>query len=508
MSAKAKYEKIDQSKLSENVRKLLEQMKEKTNNFEDEEAVKTAKVEEALDKLIEKFPEIVKTPSKTRTVSQKKAPEKKSKKSDSTTGGTKRETVMTVAQRIRKKDESWKDALSRAKSEMGKENQKKASAVKNEIEKLKELLKNDSVLKDFGKSDLERDSVRKALPKGKRVTKNKGKTTNQYGTFKNKVGKVYYENRENRSDRYSPSFPKDKPFLENGGELMALTGDMQQLGIANADFIVMEKGGEIDLFEDYENMPEELSLIVEKYNQLYEDGEMDYMQTKEFLQEVEEIGYTFNFGLDNEPFALRKKSVKLTELSGYEDVLDDSSDYLENGGFIAFYNNKKVNIEADSLYEAKQKAIEELKVPKSKQGLLAVVSNKSMQNEDFRFMAKGGTLDAHGLQEGDVIVRNILDFQEVKTKNGDIVYVDLEDGYRGKQPPLPFAKGGRLKSALMRDRKYFNKKESWERSYNKSRDRKGYKEDGGLIENSTQSFVNYYQGQPSFAEGGQVEMKL
>jgi hypothetical protein len=493
---------------------------------------------------------------------------------------------------------------------MGKENQKKASAVKNEIEKLKELLKNDSVLKDFGKSDLQRDSVRKALPKGKRVTKNKGKTTNQYGTFKNKVGKVYYENRENRSDRYSPSFPKDKPFLEQGGEidynvantiisqlggfkrlkmftgannfvaypngvsfkiksksvnyvkiilnsmdlydltfakisgdklinvkefngiyndqlvdifenttgmylsfeaggeLMAITEDMQQLGIANADFSVMEKGGEIDLFEDYENMPEELSLIVEKYNQLYEDGEMDYMQTKEFLQEVEEIGYTFNFGLDNEPFALRKKSVKLTELSGYEDVLDDSSDYLENGGFIAFYNNKKVNIEADSLYEAKQKAIEELKVPKSKQGLLAVVSNKSMQNEDFRFMAKGGTLDAHGLQEGDVIVRNILDFQEVKTKNGDIVYVDLEDGYRGKQPPLPFAKGGRLKSALMRDRKYFNKKESWERSYNKSRDRKGYKEDGGLIENSTQSFVNYYQGQPSFAEGGQVEMKL
>ena len=96
---------------------------------------------------------------------------------------------MTVAQRIRKKDESWKDALSRAKSEMGKENQKKASVVKNEIEKLKELLKNDSVLKDFGKSDLERDSVRKALPKGKRVTKKEGKTTNQYGTFKNKVGR-------------------------------------------------------------------------------------------------------------------------------------------------------------------------------------------------------------------------------------------------------------------------------------------------------------------------------
>src|SRR5271157_470145 len=41
-------------------------------------------------------------------------------------------------------------------------------------------------------------------------------------------------------------------------------------------------------------------------------------------------------------------------------------------GYIAFYGGKRIEIQADSLYGAKLKAIEMLKVPKSKQGLLAV----------------------------------------------------------------------------------------------------------------------------------------
>lgn len=41
-------------------------------------------------------------------------------------------------------------------------------------------------------------------------------------------------------------------------------------------------------------------------------------------------------------------------------------------GYIAFYGGRRVEIHADSLYGAKLKAIEMLKVPKSKQGLLAV----------------------------------------------------------------------------------------------------------------------------------------
>ena len=71
---------------------------------------------------------------------------------------------------------------------------------------------------------------------------------------------------------------------------------------------------------------------------------------------------------------------------------------MAEGGFVAIYNGKKINIQADSLYAAKLKAIEELKVPKSKEGLLSVVSNKSMANQEFRFMADGGRLEAQSLE--------------------------------------------------------------------------------------------------------------
>ena len=42
-------------------------------------------------------------------------------------------------------------------------------------------------------------------------------------------------------------------------------------------------------------------------------------------------------------------------------------------GYIAFYNDKQIEIRAERLYAAKLKAIKQLKVPKSKRGLLAVV---------------------------------------------------------------------------------------------------------------------------------------
>jgi hypothetical protein len=79
-------------------------------------------------------------------------------------------------------------------------------------------------------------------------------------------------------------------------------------------------------------------------------------------------------------------------------VLANNKEKMAEGGFVAIYNGKKINIEADSLYAAKLKAIEELKVPKSKEGLLSVVSNKSMANQDFRFMADGGRLEAQSLE--------------------------------------------------------------------------------------------------------------
>jgi len=58
---------------------------------------------------------------------------------------------------------------------------------------------------------------------------------------------------------------------------------------------------------------------------------------------------------------------------------------------------------------------------------------------------------------------------------------------------LPFKKGGRTKSALAKDRKYFNKDQAWEVQYSKGTSRKGYKElGGGLPNGSFQSFEQTY----------------
>jgi len=69
-------------------------------------------------------------------------------------------------------------------------------------------------------TDIYRDMERPALKKGKRIVRKKGKTSNQYGTFKNKVGGTYYENRTNRSDVNQPS-DKRYPKLEEGGMMFA-----------------------------------------------------------------------------------------------------------------------------------------------------------------------------------------------------------------------------------------------------------------------------------------------
>lgn len=53
--------------------------------------------------------------------------------------------------------------------------------------------------------------------------------------------------------------------------------------------------------------------------------------------------------------------------------------------FYAFFNNKKHEIEGQSLLDAKQKAILQLKVPKSKVGLLAVVNASEHDKGSFRY---------------------------------------------------------------------------------------------------------------------------
>jgi hypothetical protein len=67
-------------------------------------------------------------------------------------------------------------------------------------------------------TNIAKDIKLPALKKGKRIVRNAGKTTNQYGTFENKVGSTYYESRANRYDANQPSTTR-KYKLAKGGEI-------------------------------------------------------------------------------------------------------------------------------------------------------------------------------------------------------------------------------------------------------------------------------------------------
>ena len=54
--------------------------------------------------------------------------------------------------------------------------------------------------------------------------------------------------------------------------------------------------------------------------------------------------------------------------------------------FEGFYNREKTIIDADSLWEAKQKVIKYFKVPKRNEGLVAIQSIKSKEKQDFRYL--------------------------------------------------------------------------------------------------------------------------
>jgi len=90
---------------------------------------------------------------------------------------------------------------------------------------------------------------------------------------------------------------------------------LKSLGIENPNerFKSYEDGG--DLFQNYDEQPEELAEITNFYMQKFNEDDYDYEDSQNFLKEVEAIGYTFDYGLDNEPYGLRPIGTELNEYS-------------------------------------------------------------------------------------------------------------------------------------------------------------------------------------------------
>jgi len=82
-------------------------------------------------------------------------------------------------------------------------------------------------------------------------------------------------------------------------------------------------GGFVDLFEDYENIPQRVQEILDEYADDIEDGNIRTL--KQVQKELESIGYTFEYYVDGSVYALRPISVPLHDVEGYED------EYKEGG---------------------------------------------------------------------------------------------------------------------------------------------------------------------------------
>ena len=248
---KAKFNKLDRSKLSKEVNSILDKIKKATDNFKKEDKKAEALFDRLYDKIKEGKPEAIKSTKK---------PSKTKKKKSS---GGNRGVFVKLAKSIRdaKPSMTWNEALKEAskklKADKEKANKKFASSIQTII---------DANKKYFGSktaSSLEKDAKQPAKPIGKR---------------RSKKGKTYYEYRTNRTDVKQP--PKSFPMLE--------------------------KGGNVDLFENYETLPKKVRDTIDFYMEKYQDGDYTYEDSKNFLEEMQKQGYTFEYGLDNEPYDLRK----------------------------------------------------------------------------------------------------------------------------------------------------------------------------------------------------------
>jgi hypothetical protein len=61
----------------------------------------------------------------------------------------------------------------------------------------------------------------------------------------------------------------------------------------------------MDLFEEYDQLPEELKTVLDKWQKKEANFGLDYKDCKKFQEECEVVGYTFDYQLDGQPFDLR-----------------------------------------------------------------------------------------------------------------------------------------------------------------------------------------------------------
>ena len=118
---------------------------------------------------------------------------------------------------------------------------------------------------------------------------------------------------------YIDRYGADRIVINNSKEERTSYRDKVQMlnnyfkyGVQFKDGGMMADGGktngddeDVDLFENYDNIPPKVQRVLTKHSEAFE--EEDYDKLSKALSDMEKIGYTFEYGLDGVAYNLRKK---------------------------------------------------------------------------------------------------------------------------------------------------------------------------------------------------------
>ena len=205
---------------------------------------------------------------------------------------------------------------------------------------------------------------------------------------------------------------------------------MKSLSLANAEI----NEGKIKQFEtDYKDMETSIKrgigwidpeYVADTWENSSDSIDFELVKTELYKRLIAAGLLAFSNPEDGETKGVPVRSLK--DLSIKESL---EANKVNETLFFAFFNNKKIEVEGKDLWDAKQKAIIELKVPKSKVGLLAVVSAESQKNQDFKFESFVGESEVQTIEldmawddssaEDDKAAKAAFKKYKIKVKGGN-----------------------------------------------------------------------------------------
>jgi antirestriction protein len=203
---------LDNKFIPDNMKdKIRTEIKKLESEIKTDETMTATEVKEEVKEIEKKVDKALEVAEKKEEQIQEKAPRKpRQKKATISRTKTpkvepkrmvKKKSVFSMAKEIRKDGESWEQAKQRASKMMKSDTTETKKKVRTETDKLLAMVRRKKELKNLTGTNIRIDMKRTALPKGKRISKD---------------GNVYYEYRDDHTDRLAPSY-KDKIYLAGGG---------------------------------------------------------------------------------------------------------------------------------------------------------------------------------------------------------------------------------------------------------------------------------------------------